>query len=66
MDNTASTSAFTVAQVMARLNIGRDSVYRAINEGKLPAKKLGKRTLIVAADLEKFLKSLPQMGGGVA
>jgi excisionase family DNA binding protein len=62
MDNTPSTAAFTVAQVMERLHIGRDTVYKAIREGRLPARKLGKRTLIVASDLEKFLASLPTIG----
>jgi excisionase family DNA binding protein len=57
----ASTTAFTIAQVMARVGLGRDSVYRAIREGQLPAKKFGKRTLIVGTDLEAFLKSLPPM-----
>jgi excisionase family DNA binding protein len=66
MDNTPSTAAFTVAQVMERLHIGRDTVYKAIRTGQLPAKKLGKRTLIVASDLEKFLKSLPTLGGEAA
>jgi excisionase family DNA binding protein len=61
MDNPSLTSAFTVAQVMERLHIGRDTVYKAIREGKLPARKLGKRTLIVASD-EMFLKALPTIG----
>jgi excisionase family DNA binding protein len=51
---------------MERLHIGRDTVYKAIRTGQLPAKKLGKRTLIVASDLEKFLRSLPTLGGEAA
>src|SRR5262245_41101523 len=62
MDNPSLTSTFTVAQVMERLHIGRDTVYKAIREGRLPARKLGKRTLIVASDLEKFLKSTAHLG----
>ncbi|MEA2956605.1 MAG: Helix-turn-helix domain, partial [Alphaproteobacteria bacterium] len=42
-----------------------DSVYKLINSGQLPAKKIGRRTVIVAADLEKFLKDLPQIGSKV-
>ena len=58
-DDTASTAAFTVPQVMAKIGVGRNKVYCAIREGKLPACKLGRRTLILATDLEAFLKSLP-------
>jgi excisionase family DNA binding protein len=49
-------------EAAARIGIGRDGVYRAINEGRLRARKFGKRTLILAADLDAFLASLPTMG----
>ncbi|MEA2969556.1 MAG: Helix-turn-helix domain, partial [Alphaproteobacteria bacterium] len=51
---------------IGRLGLARDSVYKLINSGQLPAKKIGRRTVIVAADLEKFLKDLPQIGSKVA
>jgi Helix-turn-helix domain len=67
MDNdTSSTSAFTIPQVIARTKLGRDSIYRAIRDDKLVARKYGKRTLIVASDLEKFLQGLPRIGGKTA
>jgi excisionase family DNA binding protein len=59
MDHPSSAIAFTIAQVMARVGIGRDAIYRAIKDGRLPAHKFGRRTLIVAADLENFLEALP-------
>jgi hypothetical protein len=31
----------------------------AFRRGKLPARKLGRRTIILAADLEKWLSELP-------
>jgi excisionase family DNA binding protein len=66
MDTSSSPAAYTVAQVMARVGIGRDSVYKAIREKRLIARKNGKRTLILAEDLAAFLKSLPQMGSEAA
>jgi len=54
-------SALTVAEVMARTGIGRDGVYRAINDGQLVARKFGKRTLILTTDLDAFLEALPHV-----
>jgi excisionase family DNA binding protein len=59
MDETSSTVAYTVAQTMMRLNLGRDSIYKAIRDGRLRARKFGKRTVITGADIERFLESLP-------
>lgn len=39
--------------------LGRSSIYKAIQEGKLPTRKAGKRTLILADDLRKFIDALP-------
>jgi excisionase family DNA binding protein len=60
--NNDSTAVFSVAQVMTRIGIGRDKVYGLIREGHLPAKKIGRRTIIVASDLEAFLRELPRVG----
>jgi hypothetical protein len=35
-------------------------------QGKLPARKLGRRTVVLASDLQKFLEALPVMGGKAA
>ena len=55
-------AAYTIAETLALTGLGRDKLYRLINEGQLPAHKLGRRTLVVATDLEAFLKSLPVIG----
>jgi excisionase family DNA binding protein len=54
--------AYSIAQVVAMLGIGRDKLYHEIREKKLIARKAGKRTLILAADLESYLASLPRAG----
>jgi excisionase family DNA binding protein len=39
--------------------IGRTKIYEAISDGRLKARKFGKRTLILRADLQDFLARLP-------
>jgi excisionase family DNA binding protein len=62
MDNPSTpAAAYSIMQVSARVGINKDAIYKAIKDGRLPARKLGKRTLILAADLEAFLQALPRM-----
>ena len=53
-------AAYSVPEALSKLGIGRDKLYKVIREGLLPARKLGRRTLILASDLEAFLQSLPR------
>jgi len=63
MDRSAiDRAAYSVPEALAKLGIGRDKLYKLIREGRLPARKLGRRTLILAPDLDAFLRSLPRMG----
>jgi excisionase family DNA binding protein len=55
-------TAFSVPEVCQQVGLCRDTVYRAIRRGDLVARKVGKRTLILADDLEQFLNSLPAIG----
>jgi excisionase family DNA binding protein len=54
--------AYSVPEAMLALGLCRDSIYKLINSGQLPAKKIGRRTLVLASDLENFLKALPPIG----
>jgi excisionase family DNA binding protein len=54
--------AHTINEVSAQTGIGRDGIYKAINEGRLRARKFGKRTLILDSDLHGFLEALPTLG----
>ena len=47
--------AYSINEVCATTNLGRDAVYRAISAGQLVARKLGRRTLITDDDLRQFL-----------
>ena len=51
--------AFTIDEAVEAGAGGRTKIYEAINAGTLRAKKRGKRTVILAADLALYLESLP-------
>lgn len=51
--------AVTIAEAVALSGIGRSSLYKLFSNGKLTPRKSGKRTLILLADLEKFVADLP-------
>jgi excisionase family DNA binding protein len=56
-----NTLGHTIAQARARSGIGRTAIYELINTGQLPARKRGRRTLILAEDLQRCLQSLPSI-----
>jgi excisionase family DNA binding protein len=51
--------AFTIAEAAKASGIGRSTLYELIGAGKVEARKVGNRTLIVAASLRSFLENLP-------
>jgi excisionase family DNA binding protein len=53
--------AFSVAEAAVHADVCRDNIYAAIREGALCARKAGRRTLILRADLEAYLDSLPRL-----
>ena len=55
--------ALSIEEVQEVSGLGRTKIYEPINSNALPARKLGKRTLILRADLDAFLSSLPNYAG---
>lgn len=51
--------AHSVESAARRLGIGRTTVFQLIREGRLPARKVGSRTLIRETDLAAFIASAP-------
>jgi excisionase family DNA binding protein len=51
--------AHTIEAAAMLSTCGRTAIYAAIKDGALKARKLGRRTLILDADLRTWLASLP-------
>lgn len=51
--------AYSVAEVARMSGCGRDTIYRALHEGRLHAKKLGRLTRIPADEAKRFINALP-------
>jgi excisionase family DNA binding protein len=51
--------AFTVAEACAAARVGKTVLYQAISSGVLVARKRGRRTLVLPADLKRWIEGLP-------
>jgi excisionase family DNA binding protein len=51
--------ALKISEVCSASRIGRTRVYEAIKRGELPARKNGKSTLVLYADVVEWLNRLP-------
>jgi hypothetical protein len=52
-------AAYTVSDIVEISGLSRATVFREMKSGRLPAKKVGARTLVLAADWQDYLNSLP-------
>lgn len=60
MTNTTQTGAFTIPDFMKWSRLGRTKTYQLISDRKLRSVKVGRKTLILRADAEAWLNSLPE------
>jgi len=51
--------AYSITEASEATSLGRSTIEDAVSTGRLPARKFGARTLILASDLQAFLESLP-------
>jgi hypothetical protein len=51
--------AYTVAQLAARVGVGRTLLYGEIAAGRLIASKAGRRTIITCENAQAWLRNLP-------
>ena len=53
------TGALTVKEFLDWSRISRTTFYAQVNAGKIPLRKVGKRSLVARVDAENWLNSLP-------
>jgi excisionase family DNA binding protein len=58
--------AYTIAEAGKVSNTGRTVLYEEIKAGRLRAVKRGRRTLILADDLRRWLEALPALSKEIA
>ena len=58
--------AHSVMGAARRAGVGRSTIYEEISQERLRAVKRGRRTLILAHDLRRWLASLPPMKSNAA
>ena len=58
--------AFGVEEAAELSGLGRTSLYQDIKDGRLPARKRGRRTIVLAKDLRRYLENLPRKGAPAA
>jgi excisionase family DNA binding protein len=54
---------YSIEEFAELTGVGRSSVYKALRSGCLTARKIGKRTIIAAEDVEKWFARLPFWSG---
>ena len=54
----------TIDELVAACGLGRTSIYGQIRDGRLVARKCGRRTIILPSDAQNWLENLPRLGGG--
>lgn len=50
--------AYSIEDICKITGIGRTKIYEAMNSGRLKARKLDGRTVVLKEDLDSFLKNL--------
>jgi excisionase family DNA binding protein len=55
----SETMAHSIGNVCELTGLSRMSIYKAIHDGKLLVRKLGKRSLVLDPDLRRVLEGLP-------
>ena len=54
-----SCELLSINDVRAVSGLGKTTVYKLIKAGSLPARKVGKKTVVFRKDVEHFFSSLP-------
>ncbi len=52
-------SAFSVREAAEEIGICKTKIYQETGDGRIRARKSGRRTIILANEIERYLNSLP-------
>jgi excisionase family DNA binding protein len=52
-------SAFSVREAAEEIGICKTKIYQEMGDGRIRARKSGRRTIILANEIERYLNSLP-------
>ena len=66
IETQANQLAFSLADAASLIGVGKSTLHELIATGKLPVRKLGRRSLILRDDLEAYLHRLPIRGDKAA
>jgi excisionase family DNA binding protein len=50
---------YTINQCCRLAAVGRTKFYELVSNGEIPVRKVGKKTLVAAADLQRWAERLP-------
>lgn len=53
------TKALSVSDAMKATSLGRTKLYREMKLGRIAARKIGRKTVFLADEVERYLNSLP-------
>ncbi|MDE4620645.1 DNA-binding protein [Sinorhizobium meliloti] len=59
MNTSLPALAYDIPSAVSASGIGRTKLFEAMKLGKLKARKLGRKTIILPEDLKAFIESLP-------
>ena len=62
IETQVSQLAFSLAEAASAIGVGTSTLHELIATGKLPVRKLGRRSLVLREDLEDYLQGLPVHG----
>ena len=51
--------SYSINEVVEHTSLGRSTIFEEIRSNRLRARKVGRRTIVLAEDLVSFLASLP-------
>jgi excisionase family DNA binding protein len=52
---------YSISDTCRLLSIGRTKLYELIGSGEIPVRKLGKKSLVAASDLNRWANRLPAL-----